>query len=308
MRNVEPRKTRSRSIIGPLLLITIGTLFLLTNLGLLAWGFWGAIWQFWPVILILIGIELLFGRSRPRFGAILVVVVLVAAIGASAAMSGGFAQPFVDAPADVERIVEEVGDLRSAQVELDMGAGEITLGSLQGDSSNLVEADIATGATTGRVDKRFNTSNGEGNLRLKSEGRPSFLWGRREGNLWDVKLTQALPLTLRVKTGASRSTLDLTDLKVADLRLDVGAGTVALRMPGTGMTKAAVKAGAASVNIEIPPTMAARIHSQGGLSSFNIDEERFPRRGTYYESNNWNSATDRIELEIDAGVASVTVR
>ncbi len=50
---------RRPGFVGPLLLITIGLILLSNKLGLLQWVSWGSLWQFWPVILILWGIEIL---------------------------------------------------------------------------------------------------------------------------------------------------------------------------------------------------------------------------------------------------------
>ncbi len=49
---------------GALLLIFIGALFLLNNLGLLSWNIWNELWKFWPVVIILLGVQMLLGKSR----------------------------------------------------------------------------------------------------------------------------------------------------------------------------------------------------------------------------------------------------
>jgi type IV secretory pathway VirB2 component (pilin) len=46
-----------------LLVIFIGAVFLFNNLGLLSWNIWNELWKFWPVLLILWGLKMLFGRS-----------------------------------------------------------------------------------------------------------------------------------------------------------------------------------------------------------------------------------------------------
>jgi hypothetical protein len=47
-----------------LLLLFLGIAFLLNTLGLIPHGFWHAILPFWPVLLILWGLDILLGRSR----------------------------------------------------------------------------------------------------------------------------------------------------------------------------------------------------------------------------------------------------
>jgi phage shock protein C len=56
----EARATRSRQVAG-LLLIGLGLLFLAGNLGWLAWWTWR---EFWPVVLIVLGLAILLRRAR----------------------------------------------------------------------------------------------------------------------------------------------------------------------------------------------------------------------------------------------------
>jgi len=63
----QPSKYKRRerpSFIWPLILITIGIVFLLSNLGIFRGDIWENIWQFWPVILIAIGLDSLFRRNE----------------------------------------------------------------------------------------------------------------------------------------------------------------------------------------------------------------------------------------------------
>jgi hypothetical protein len=118
-----------------------------------------------------------------------------------------------------------------------------------------------------------------------------------------------VPLSLQVQGGAADAELDLRSLKVTDLAIELGASSVRVQMPAeAGLTRAKLKAGAADLRIEVPEGVAARISSRGGLSSFNIDERRFPRQGDYYISPGFDTATNRIEIDVDAGAASVRVR
>jgi hypothetical protein len=80
-----------RPIAWPVILIALGVLFLLNNLALLSISFWRTLWRFWPIILVLIGIELLFGRSHPWIGTAIAVCVVAAAVALALITSGGVA-------------------------------------------------------------------------------------------------------------------------------------------------------------------------------------------------------------------------
>jgi hypothetical protein len=62
MEEQEPRKFRG-SVFGPIILITIGVIFLLSNLGVLEGDVWTLLLLFWPVILIAIGLDSILKRE-----------------------------------------------------------------------------------------------------------------------------------------------------------------------------------------------------------------------------------------------------
>lgn len=56
----QERRVRNRQV-GGLILVGLGTLFLVTNLNLFWWLNWD---RLWPVVLIVIGVAILFGQRR----------------------------------------------------------------------------------------------------------------------------------------------------------------------------------------------------------------------------------------------------
>jgi hypothetical protein len=74
------RRQESNTLLA-LILITIGLIFLLNNFGILPWSIWNLLWRFWPLILILIGLQIIFGRNLAgRLLVALISLVLVAFI------------------------------------------------------------------------------------------------------------------------------------------------------------------------------------------------------------------------------------
>jgi hypothetical protein len=71
---------RRQGFVGPLLLISIGIILLFNKLGLIQWGSWGSFWHYWPVILILCGIEILAKHTESDawyFLAVLLSIVVI---------------------------------------------------------------------------------------------------------------------------------------------------------------------------------------------------------------------------------------
>ncbi len=97
----------------PLILIALGVIFLLSNMGMLNWNVWDVIWRLWPVLLIAIGLDILFGR-RSALGSLIALVLVIAviagavwfAVTATPLVTG---QVFIGRALTTERVVQELG-------------------------------------------------------------------------------------------------------------------------------------------------------------------------------------------------------
>ena len=133
-------------------------------------------------------------------------------------------------------------------------------------------------------------------------------WIGPHGRTWSIGLSGDVPLSLEIDAGASHSRLDLSGLVLTDMKLSVGASATEISLPaGTGTTRVKIEAGAASVDVRIPPESAARVRWEGGLSTLNIDRSRFVQSGKVYETLDYAAAPDRLDIDVESGVGSVTV-
>ena len=131
------------SLVGPLILITIGVLLLLNQMGRLPGNIWWSLWRYWPVILILLGIEILIEVSRSRvlylLGLLIAIAVLGGVIGYAVLRSGE--SPSARPVTDTETLSHSLQDADRGQVTLRLGAGTVNVGALS-DSPNFVEGKI----------------------------------------------------------------------------------------------------------------------------------------------------------------------
>ena len=168
---------------------------------------------------------------------------------------------------------------------------------------------LVDGEYTGGVN--VERGGGPGRVRLSAPTRPtSWAWDRAPYT-WTMGLTAEVPLRLRVETGASDADLDLSALQVVELRLRTGASETRVTLPAAaGYTRVDAEGGAASIRFRVPDGVAARIRSTMALASSDVDTARFPRNaaGSAWESPDFESAANRVEIEARGGVGSVSVR
>jgi len=256
------------SLTWPVVWIGVGIVLLLSTTGQLAAGPGELIAEYWPWLLVGLGVWFLIGAFVP----------------------GG-------RPPD-EALEIPLRDVSGGTVRVRFGAG--TLESTLAAPGHLVDGRFLGGVIHREL--------GPGIVELEQDTSYGMPWLHREST-WTLGLTREIPLDLKVEAGASRTRLDLRDTKVRRLELKTGASETTVMLPRTaGQTDVKAEAGAASVTFVVPADVAARVHGVVALGRINVDESRFPRFGNDYQSSDYASATNRVDLEINGGVGSIRVR
>jgi hypothetical protein len=264
-------RARNGAAFWAIVLIGVGAVFLLQNLGILRVG-WGMIW---PVILILFGAFMLLGSFGRR--------------GSTESRSSSV--PLEGA--------------REANVRIHQGAGRLVIGP----SSDLMA--LVNNTFDGEIEQSVRRDGDRLEVKLRQEHDWTFwMWPWNWGGTgwhWTVNLNRDVPLSLEVKPGASQSEIDLRDLKVKSFRLDTGASTVDLTVPASGQVTGRVKAGASTIRIRVPDGVAARVRASLGAATLHVRGNRFPMSGGLYQSPEFDTAANRIDLDIDAGAATIDI-
>ncbi len=148
---------------------------------------------------------------------------------------------------------------------------------------------------------------GAGRVELEQDTRYGLPWLERDSR-WTVGLTNEVPLDLKVDAGASRTILDLRDLRVRSLELQTGASETRVFVPrAAGATTITAQTGVASLTFEIPAGVAASIRTKMALGSTQVDQTRFPKSGLGYESPDYATAANRVQIDVQGGVGSLRV-
>ena len=289
-----------------LLLIAVGVVLLLQNLGVLSWYLWLEIWRFWPVLLIAIGVGLVLGH-RLRWLSMGIVAVLLASSIAGAAL-------LVESTGnvDVDHLAVPLEDTRSLDLWVAFGLGSLTIDSLTDGSPNLVEGSFESRCAAPEITVQRRGSVVSLDIEredLDAETDPGGLALCLRDADWRLSLSRVPEVTIDLGLGAASIDLDLTDLKTRSLYLDAGAASVDIRMPANaGDVDAEINAGAASIDVRIPQGMEAHIVNATDLSSFDVSS-RFPSiSNRAFQSPGYPGARNRIYLEVIGGVSSVNIR
>jgi len=77
----EKKPQKERISTAGIFLVFFGIIFLLQSLTILPWGLWGTLGRFWPVLLIIGGLNILLRRYSDWLVSLLIVAILLACLG-----------------------------------------------------------------------------------------------------------------------------------------------------------------------------------------------------------------------------------
>lgn len=298
----------------PLILIFIGAIFLLENTGYLPPNFWLNLWRLWPLVLVLLGVELLLKHRVPwlALAGLAVVVLVLGAAGmylrGAGSSDAGPTQSFSNQTF--------LGGATQAAVTIRFGAGQLNIGPLgQAQPDQLANMSYQGPQQLAPLPRYTPSSGGVGQLEYQSNprGAPGFVPfgdGHADSAQLDLMLAPNVPIaSLSVQTGATDAHIDLSSLRVSTMDMSVGAANTWLRFPeSAGLTTAHISGGASTITLEIPQGVAAQIQHRGGLSTLNIDQKRFPQiSDSLYRSPDYDTATNKLDLSIETGVTTLEI-
>jgi hypothetical protein len=256
------------NIFWGIVLILVGVLLYLQTQGIIS----NVFKYFWPFMLILVGGWIILGVY------------------------------WKPAPSAEDTFSIPLGAAKSVRYNFSHGVGQLEI-------SGGAPAGQAIVGTSAVGMNRKSYSNGD-QLEVRVEAGPSFVpfVGPNEG-VWRFHVAQDVPVLMTVETGASSLSMDLRDVLLTRLVLKTGASSTNVTMPARGASLLDVEAGAASINIFVPESSAARVRVKEGVTAVNVDTNRFPRLDSgIYQSTNFDSSPDRTEINIEAGMGSVSVK
>ncbi len=309
--------TTQRGLFWPLLLITIGLVFLLVNFGLIPGVTALSLLNLWPLLLILVGVDIAIGRRWPlaALGIDVAVIALGLALVATQPSVFGTAPFWIADRAFVgERDVSVARQsATSLSLEINGGAGRFRVG---GGSTVLVEAH------SGNDDLRlrradFDKAGAHADVRIEQSGN------RRMGNATtdvDTRIASDVPTDLSVNGGAGDFVIDLRDVMISRAEFNVGAASLTLTLPKPTLTTSLatakstpevsieVNAGASNIVIEVPDGVDARVTTEGAFLSLRSSNTRVTVSGNTAETPGYNTANARVIVRVTAGASSITIR
>jgi len=298
--------SRTRGLFVPLVLIVIGVMVLLVNTGVLSQQALERLGDLWPLLLVILGLQLILNHTLPRqqatfigFGAT-AVIVIAALLYAELAP----AAPFGTRQADFS---EQVGGLTAATLDLDYGGAtaDIQAGSI---GESLYQAHVDYPGTESPPSISLDRESGTLAIH-ESSGLQLHLFGSSRRHVL-VTLNDRIPWTIQIGGGAVSLRLDVRRLQLSKLQVSGGASRLDAQLPSPKATVLIdVSGGATDLTLRAPAGSQWHIAASGGISAVTVNGSSFGGIGDFQRSSaGYATATDRFDIEISGGASHVDFR
>lgn len=318
---------RRGSIVGPIVLIGLGVLFLMATL-LPDFNLWPLLGRYWPLILIFIGLGQIAdyflnrdrgdgkgaGFSGTGFALLVLLVLFVIAVvhagpghynrGWDGGWWGHHRGDDGWTAGRAQRDTQSV-DLQGAkevEANLEMGAGELNIAR---GSDKLVDATFRYDDSYGKPKVEYHVSGDRGVLDV-TQDQEGATFGSHE-NDWDLRFGGNAPIDLKLNMGAGQGDLRLDGMNVRGMEVHMGAGELHLDFHGvqTKTLDADIEGGVGSATIRLPKDIGARVSASGGIGSINA--HGLHRDGGDYVNDAYGKSASTINLRINGGVGQITL-
>lgn len=253
-----------------------GVFLLLTTLDVLPWSYWAELLSYWPVLLIVAGVYLVFDRSRAPWLALLSPVVF---LGTMTLVALDLPRPILGPGSRIEAVRPEgasewrlEGEL--AMVDLDLRAQPIA-------ADRLLEGEVA--GTGRRPVVLVSGSDEQPRVRLRNWSMKGFWPGRRPAGRVEAGLAADLPLTVDLDLAMVDGVIDLSAAEVSRIRTDGAFQDLTLRLGAPASDVRVTLRGAFNrIALEVPAGVPVSVDAEGFMNPVS-GRDRPPTAGPGYD-------------------------
>jgi hypothetical protein len=278
-------------------------MLLLNNLGALDWSYWGELLMWWPLILIAIGLEKIFQKSKLSIIAYLSPLILIICMVAIAVETGaeaddrGFFSTY-----RWEKTTDSTLTLIDATIE--HGGADIFMSR------------AAVDLITARFDRfsrkpeiTFNKDNTTARLEIKRRfGRDGIIVidGRRYGRDWTLSFPENIPIRMTTQGDNADISLNLQSNLLEYLKIDDDDGEIYLKI-GSMKTKVdlEVNGNDSRLNLRIPREAGLTVY--GNEYSSYLKAMDMVEEGDHFRSSGFDSAAVQVNLKLGRNLSHLSI-
>jgi hypothetical protein len=292
---------RGEGYAGATVVTGLGVIFLLSNLGYMAFTAWDSILRLWPIILVAVGLDIIIGRRRPWSAAI--------GILAGAVITGGIFWVIINSSFSTAYQTQTVSfnldQAQTVQGTISLPVGKLSLsGGAEGNT--LLSGNVKMSSGENFI-KNFSGSGSSTAFDLQSQGFSSFVpFSTNSGQEdWKVLLNPSPTYAFEVKMAVGESNLDLSGLKVSDFTMQTAVGKTVVTLPAKGPFTGRIETAVGETLIYLPKGAPVRVHFDRALTSTTQPSD-FSVSGKFVTSPSFTEANG-IDISVSQAIGAINV-
>jgi hypothetical protein len=292
-------KMKAGRLINGLILISVGVLVILVNLGVLPPDFFSQLIKLWPLILIFMGLRLIYGGKRLTAGGA-IVVTAVFLLGILLAVLGAYSSQAKSLPIKKGHFAQRLSKGQALNLKLNFGGGKLIVKTTASNrfflSSTGFPLKVRKKATKRLIDLNI------GQVAPKSIG--DFL--NPQPNIWRVYIPKGTLTVLNLSAGATGGEFNLAEAMISRFKINIGASDISVGF-GNKVKRSTVliNGGASRIRLKLPKNVGIKVHWLGGLSNLKFPSTVKKVKRNLFQSQNYSSFKKKIDFTINTGASSV---
>jgi hypothetical protein len=287
-----------------MLFILIGALLFLNNIGWLEWWVWGDILSLWPLLLIAIGVEKIFAKSKWEVVSYLSTVALAAVV-IWAAWGGMTDESYWGSSSGRSRYkIESDESIRKLTAEFNMDDTDLYLKKSRRD---LFSSRFGGLHRTPKIN--YDIEDNIARIEVKAGKRWRFFFGRRRASDdLDAYLTDEVPISLTCLGDKSDMKIDCRDLRLEELSVDSRRGDIRIFV-GRLLEKVRLdlEGEEADFRLNLPRDCGLRVSGAENDIARYLKRIGLNQSDNYFVSEKYDSLTPLIELDLVPDISRLAI-
>lgn len=293
---------RREGLVWNIVVLGLGALLLLGNLGYLAVRALPLLTRIWPILLVAIGIDIAFGRNRTGWMGVLRAGLGVLLVGVIFWLALAFPLAVGTRVVDFEQTIDEA---ESASIEFNVIGGRVELaGGAAEDQLLAGQAVLPRYSSLAPVYTK--PVNGKSSLRLGVENGNNLLAGDQSAYEYDFKLSSSLPIDLIAELVVGEFTLDLSDTQVQRVETELALGAQTLTIPCNDGLVVEMEQALGSVTLNVPEGCDVTIRLDNALVNTSIPAG-WQRTDDLVTNPAAPTGAGKVEIRIGVAVGAVGI-
>jgi predicted membrane protein len=294
-----------------LIIVAIGVLLLLIKSDVVPSSGLGNFVIFWPALLILFGLAMIFTSNLLYFVVTFLSILLISFL----ALADPYNWQQKDATEKKETIRPNIVAAYDQSIDnfkftLDLGAATINIKNFNDSNSDtLTKGNYGEGITSLEETRTNEDHTADLHIKEKTNSQNvSMIVDPNKKRFMDLEISDRIPTEFTINSGASKLDLDFSNIDLRKLNINSGASAVKVKLGNkSDNLESEINCGASDINLIIPKDFGVKINSNSVLLGKDFSDLNLNQDKNTYTSSDYDKKTRKLNIKLSSGISKLTI-